>query len=100
MENLWSQKEAEELVKYYRGQGVGRDIAMRVYSSRLLGGVSDLVLHGGGNISVKTQEENLLGQTVEVLRVKGSGWNMDTIEPEGLPAVRLKPLQASIALDS
>ena len=50
MENLWSQKEAEELVKYYRGQGVGRDIAMRVYSSRLLGGVSDLVLHGGGNI--------------------------------------------------
>ena len=100
MENLWSQKEAEELVKYYRGQGVGRDIAMRVYSSRLLGGVSDLVLHGGGNVSVKTQEKNLLGQTVEVLRVKGSGWNMDTIEPEGLPAVRLKPLQDSIALDS
>ena len=100
MENLWSQKEAEELVKYYRGQGVGRDIAMRVYSSRLLGGVPDLVLHGGGNVSVKTQEKNLLGQTVEVLRVKGSGWNMDTIEPDGLPAVRLKPLQDSIALDN
>ncbi len=55
MENLWSQKQAEELVDYYRGQGVGRDIAMRVYSSRLLGRVSDLVLHGGGNVSVKTQ---------------------------------------------
>ena len=100
MENLWSQKEAEELVKYYRGQGVGRDIAMRVYSSRLLGGVPDLVLHGGGNVSVKTQEKNLLGQVVEVLRVKGSGWNMDTIEPDGLPAVRLRPLQDSIALDN
>ncbi|MBT05497.1 MAG: bifunctional aldolase/short-chain dehydrogenase [Rhodospirillaceae bacterium] len=100
MENLWSQKEAEELAKYYKAQGVGRDIAMRVYSSRLLGGVSDLVLHGGGNVSVKTREEDFLGQTVEVLRIKGSGWNMDTIEPDGLPAVRLKPLQDSVALDN
>jgi rhamnose utilization protein RhaD (predicted bifunctional aldolase and dehydrogenase)/NAD(P)-dependent dehydrogenase (short-subunit alcohol dehydrogenase family) len=51
------------------------------------------VLHGGGNTSVKTLTEDLLGEEVEALCVKGSGWDMAAIEPAGLPAVRLAPLR-------
>ena len=93
MENQWLQSDADQFVETYRKQGVSEDVAMRVYSSRLLGRVSELVLHGGGNVSVKTVESNLLGNSEEVLRVKGSGWDMDTIEPDGLPAVKLRPLR-------
>src|SRR6185503_9023341 len=70
----------------------GRDLALRVYSSRLLGQDPKLVLHGGGNTSVKTVGRDRLGDETEVLCVKGSGWDLGTIEPEGLPAVRLAPL--------
>src|SRR5207245_2043231 len=52
-----------------------------------------LVLHGGGNTSVKTVMKDLLDEEVEVLCVKGSGWDMAAIEPAGLPAVRLAPLR-------
>ena len=68
-------------------------LALRVYTSRLLGGEPRLVLHGGGNTSVKTDVDDLLGEAVEVLCVKGCGWDMATIEPPGLPAVRLAPLR-------
>ncbi|HEY0567628.1 MAG TPA: bifunctional aldolase/short-chain dehydrogenase, partial [Xanthobacteraceae bacterium] len=59
----------------------------------LLGGDSKLVLHGGGNTSVKTRMRDLLGEEAEVLCVKGSGWDMAAIEPAGLPAVRLDSLR-------
>ena len=65
---------------------------MRVYTSRLLGRNSELVLHGGGNTSVKTTIKDIDGKNYDVLCVKGSGWDMAEIEPEGLPAVKLKPL--------
>jgi rhamnose utilization protein RhaD (predicted bifunctional aldolase and dehydrogenase)/NAD(P)-dependent dehydrogenase (short-subunit alcohol dehydrogenase family) len=65
---------------------------LRVYTTRLLGQDPRLVLHGGGNTSVKTTIADLNGEQVEVLCVKGSGWDMGTIEPAGLPAVRLAPL--------
>ena len=71
---------------------LGRDVALRVYTTRLLGQDPRLVLHGGGNTSVKTQLADLNGETVDVLCVKGSGWDMGSIEPAGLPAVRLAPL--------
>ena len=54
MHNLWSDVEAERLIDHYAAAGVGRDLALRVYTSRLLGGDGRLVLHGGGNTSVKT----------------------------------------------
>ena len=73
---------------------------LRVYTSRLLGGDPKLVLHGGGNTSVKTVVEDLLGEDAEVLCVKGSGWDMAAIEPAGLPAVRLAPLRKLRARDS
>ena len=93
MQSLWSDGDAERMVAFYAEQGIGRELAERVYSSRLLGSDPTLVLHGGGNVSVKTAAEDLLGETAEVLCVKGSGWDMAAIEPAGLPAVRLAPLR-------
>jgi rhamnose utilization protein RhaD (predicted bifunctional aldolase and dehydrogenase)/NAD(P)-dependent dehydrogenase (short-subunit alcohol dehydrogenase family) len=93
MQSLWSDREAERLVDHYAGLGMGRDVALRVYTSRLLGGDPKLVLHGGGNTSVKTVVRDLLDEDAEVLCVKGSGWDMAAIEPAGLPAVRLAPLR-------
>jgi rhamnose utilization protein RhaD (predicted bifunctional aldolase and dehydrogenase)/NAD(P)-dependent dehydrogenase (short-subunit alcohol dehydrogenase family) len=93
MHSLWSDADAERMVERYAQQGVGRDLALRVYTSRLLGGDPKLVLHGGGNTSVKTVARDLLDEEAEVLCVKGSGWDMAAIEPAGLPAVRLAPLR-------
>ena len=93
MQSLWSDADAERMVEHYGGKGVGRDLALRVYTSRLLGGEPKLVLHGGGNTSVKTIVKDLLDEEAEVLCVKGSGWDMAAIEPAGLPAVRLAPLR-------
>src|SRR5262252_8218594 len=93
MQSLWSDSDAEAMVADYAASGVGRDLALRVYTTRLLGGDPRLVLHGGGNTSVKTRISDLLGSEADVLCVKGSGWDMATIEPPGLPAVRLDPLR-------
>ncbi len=93
MKNLWSDREAEAAVRRYGADGVGRDLALRVYTTRLLGNEPRLVLHGGGNTSLKTRMTDLAGDEVEVLCVKGSGWDMGRIEPPGLPAVRLAPLR-------
>jgi rhamnose utilization protein RhaD (predicted bifunctional aldolase and dehydrogenase)/NAD(P)-dependent dehydrogenase (short-subunit alcohol dehydrogenase family) len=100
MESLWSDGDAERFVERYAQQGENRDTALRVYTTRLLGGDPRLVLHGGGNTSVKTTQRDLLGDAVPVLRVKGSGWDMGDIEPAGLPAVRLEPLRRLQALDA
>lgn len=99
MESLWNDGDAERAVARYREQGVAEDLALRVYTTRLLGGVPSLVLHGGGNTSVKTRARDTAGADVEVLCVKGSGWDMASIEPPGLPAVRLAPLRSLAALD-
>src|SRR5882762_10158807 len=93
MKSLWSEADAEAMVAQYGAAGITPDVALRVYTSRLLGGDPRLVLHGGGNTSVKTVLPDLLGEPVEVLCVKGSGWDMANIEPPGLPAVRLAPIQ-------
>src|SRR3954464_12469482 len=93
MRSLWSDRDAEAIVARYAESGVATDLALRVYTSRLLGGEPRLVLHGGGNTSVKTVMPDLLGDPAEVLCVKGSGWDMADIEPGGLPSVRLAPLR-------
>lgn len=92
MKSRWSEQDAQSAIDRYAAQGVNTDLALRVYTTRLLGSDPLLVLHGGGNTSVKTQVTDLLGKTVDVLCVKGSGWDMGNIEPAGLPAVRLTPL--------
>jgi rhamnose utilization protein RhaD (predicted bifunctional aldolase and dehydrogenase)/NAD(P)-dependent dehydrogenase (short-subunit alcohol dehydrogenase family) len=93
MKSLWSKADAKAIVEHYGAAGIGPDLALRVYTSRLLGGDPRLVLHGGGNTSVKTVLPDLLGEPGEVLCVKGSGWDLGNIEPAGLPAVRLAPLR-------
>ena len=100
MQSLWSDADAKAMVARYAELGIGRDLALRVYTSRLLGGDPRLVLHGGGNTSVKTTLPDLLGEPAEVLCVKGSGWDMSNIEPAGLPAVRLAPLRKLRARDA
>src|SRR5579859_1364294 len=92
MKSLWDEDDARAAVERYAAQGVGEDLALRTYSARLLGADPRLVLHGGGNTSVKTAASDLFGEAVDVLCVKGSGWDLATIEPAGQPAVRLAPL--------
>ncbi|TIW50066.1 MAG: bifunctional aldolase/short-chain dehydrogenase, partial [Mesorhizobium sp.] len=92
MKNLWNDGDAEKLVADYATKGVARDLALRVYTTRLLGGEPRLVLHGGGNTSCKTKATDLVGDEWDVLCVKGSGWDMGVIEPQGLPAVKLGAL--------
>jgi len=80
MKSLWNDEEARQF------QG---DLGPRVYTSRLLGRDRSLVLHGGGNTSVKIREKNLFGEEETILYVKGSGWDLETIEPQGFSPVRL-----------
>ncbi len=94
MKNNWSNLEAKKYIKKYKKLGHSKDMALRVYTTRLLGRNSKLVLHGGGNTSVKTTIKDIDGKNYDVLCVKGSGWDMAEIEPAGLPAVKLKPLLA------
>ncbi|MDX1406986.1 MAG: class II aldolase/adducin family protein, partial [Saprospiraceae bacterium] len=85
MKNRWDDKVADSY---------GQDLlGLRVYSSRLLGQEEDLVLHGGGNTSVKLREQDLFGDEEDILYVKGSGWDLATIEKEGFAPVRLEALQ-------
>ena len=65
------------------------DLAMRVYTSRLLGAEEDLVMHGGGNTSIKSNIKDFFGRDVDVLFVKGSGWDLKTIEKPGFAPLRL-----------
>src|SRR2546423_7128631 len=69
MKNLWDAAEAAKCKS---------DLELRVYTSRLLGRDDTLVLHGGGNTSVKLKERNVVGEEEEILYVKGSGWDLET----------------------
>ncbi|HEX5052012.1 MAG TPA: bifunctional aldolase/short-chain dehydrogenase [Planctomycetota bacterium] len=97
MHSLWNDDEARDHCDRYAAHGEA--IALRVYSSRLIGRDPDLVLHGGGNTSVKTTMPDLLGREHAVMCVKGSGSDLQSVEPAGLPAVRLAPLRELRQLD-
>ena len=99
MKSGWVDRDAEAIVAHGAKSGVEPDLALRIYTTRLLGRDPKLVLHGGGNTSLKTRMRDRLGEEVEVLRVKASGADMAVIESEGLPAVRLAPLRRLRALD-
>jgi rhamnose utilization protein RhaD (predicted bifunctional aldolase and dehydrogenase)/NAD(P)-dependent dehydrogenase (short-subunit alcohol dehydrogenase family) len=84
MKSNWKDTEAKDCQ--------GDLLKLRVYTSRLLGKSQDLVMHGGGNTSVKVKESNLFGEEEDILYVKGSGWDLATIEAEGFAPVKLKTL--------
>ena len=100
VQNKWSDYDAEKISNQYISKGVSKDLAIRTYSARLLGNDPELVLHGGGNTSVKSSCKDILGKNISVLHVKGSGWDLATIEPPGHPAVRLIPLLELRNLDN
>lgn len=89
MKNLWSDTSAPS---------AGDELELRVYTSRLLGADPSLVLHGGGNTSVKLTRANVLGENEEILFVKGSGWDLATITAEGFSPVKLTHLRKLAAL--
>jgi rhamnose utilization protein RhaD (predicted bifunctional aldolase and dehydrogenase) len=90
MKSLWNDKEANQFKT---------DLDLRVYTSRLLGCDSSLVLHGGGNTSVKSTATNLFGQREDILYVKGSGWDLATIEAQGFAPVKMDMLLEMAKLD-
>ncbi len=83
MQNLWNNADAERCAD---------PLALRVYTSRLLGRESSLVLHGGGNTSLKATARDMFGDAVETLYVKGSGWDLAAIEAAGFAPVRMSAL--------
>lgn len=91
MKSRWNEEDAA---------GFEDPLSLRAYSSRLIGGDEDLVLHGGGNTSVKTTVVDLFGDEHEVLYVKGSGWDLGEIEPAGFAPVRLDVLRRMADLES
>src|SRR4051794_21161500 len=80
MKNLWNPAEAAKCKS---------DLELRVYTSRLLGRDDTLVLHGGGNTSVKIRERNVVGEEEDIIYIKGSGWDLATIEAGGFTPVRM-----------
>src|ERR1035437_7285792 len=98
MKSAWVERDAKQAFDRYGKAGVdadfGADLALRIYSTRLLGRDPRLMLHGGGNSSLKTKARDLAGEEVAVLRVKAPAADMGAIEPAGFPAVRLEPLRA------
>jgi rhamnose utilization protein RhaD (predicted bifunctional aldolase and dehydrogenase)/NAD(P)-dependent dehydrogenase (short-subunit alcohol dehydrogenase family) len=89
MKSLWSDAEAAQFTG---------PLGARVYTSRLLGRDKTLVLHGGGNTSVKLREKNLFGEDEDVLYVKGSGWDLEMIEAAGFTPVTLGYVRRLAAL--
>src|SRR5947207_12896862 len=98
MKSEWATRDAEAVVARY--PGIARDVALRVYTTRLLGRDPKLVLHGGGNTSVKPRLRDLAGAETALLCGKGPGWDMGNIEPAGLPAARPEPLKKRRARDA
>src|SRR5580693_5886416 len=98
MKSGWADRDAEAIVAEGAKSGIDRDLALRIYTTRLLGRDPKLVLHGGGNTSLKEVMPDRLGADVEVLRVKATGADMAMIDLAGLPAVRLLPLRKLRAL--
>lgn len=84
----WNDIDAQHYIDAAEAQGQPAALGLRVYTSRLIGRNPDLVLHGGGNTSVKIFD----AEGGSVIHVKGSGWDLGDIEAPGLPAMRLDPL--------
>jgi rhamnose utilization protein RhaD (predicted bifunctional aldolase and dehydrogenase)/NAD(P)-dependent dehydrogenase (short-subunit alcohol dehydrogenase family) len=91
VQSLWNENEAAQYAA---------DLDLRAYSSRLLGQNADLVLHGGGNTSVKVAVPNIYGEPQDILYIKGSGWDLATIETKGFAPARLADLRRLSTLDA
>jgi len=88
MKNRWSDAEAASLCRRLARLGAAKKLGLRVYTSRLLGSERSLVLHSGGNTSVKLKHNG-----ADVLHVKGSGHDLDDIGPDGFTPLDLAQLR-------
>jgi len=93
MKSGWVERDAETIVAQAAKAGISRDFALRIYTTRLLGRDPKLVLHGGGNTSLKETMRDHFGDETEVLRIKATGADMASIEVAGMPAVQLASLR-------
>jgi rhamnose utilization protein RhaD (predicted bifunctional aldolase and dehydrogenase)/NAD(P)-dependent dehydrogenase (short-subunit alcohol dehydrogenase family) len=98
MRNLFSEHEAASWIAQY--PGIPEALALRVYTSRLIGRNPALVLHGGGNASVKCRNLTVVGDEIEAVFVKGSGTDLETVAPEGFCGLELAPLRKLRSLES
>ena len=98
MKNLWKDEEAKKYIHDFSLKKINKDLALRIYTTHLLGNNSELVLHGGGNTSVKSNEKDIFGKDAEVIYVKGSGWDMSNLNEKGMPGLFLKPLLKTLTL--
>ena len=98
MQNRWKDEEAKGAIDRW-GQDLGEAVALRLYTAKLIGCESDLVLHGGGNVSVKCKVRTLLSEDVEAVRVKSSGADMSCLTPSEFPALDLPYLRRLRKLD-
>jgi rhamnose utilization protein RhaD (predicted bifunctional aldolase and dehydrogenase)/NAD(P)-dependent dehydrogenase (short-subunit alcohol dehydrogenase family) len=96
----WADRDAEKFVADGAAAGVDRDLALRIYTTRLIGRDPKLVLHGGGNTSLKSRVPDRFGEDAEVLYVKSSGSDMAEIGTDGFVAVRLDPMRKLRAIES
>ncbi|MFD1157178.1 bifunctional aldolase/short-chain dehydrogenase [Roseovarius aestuarii] len=99
IENWYRAEDAQRWRSEAGNDPADQELGERVYTSRLIGQNPDLLMHGGGNTSVKVERPDLFGDPQRVLHVKGSGWDLDVIEAPGLPAVWLDPLMKLRALE-
>ena len=89
MKNLWDETDCKD----------SDTLSCCAYGSRLLGGDRSLVLHGGGNTSVKAEWKDVTGSSLDALYVKGSGWDLATIEVPGFTPLPLSRMQELLGLD-
>ena len=99
MKSSWTESGAREAIDRW-GEACGEQFALRLYGARLIGRDPNLVLHGGGNVSFKCSRKTLLGDEVEAVHIKASGYDLATIEPERIPAVDLSYLRRLRTLDT
>tara|TARA_B110000444_G_scaffold261004_1_gene310416 strand:+ start:3795 stop:5807 length:2013 start_codon:yes stop_codon:yes gene_type:complete len=92
MKNLYKKIDKIKFVSKFNKNGIPKDLAERIYTSRLLGANPDLVLHGGGNTSVKSMIRDVDEEIYDVIYIKGSGSDLGSIGPQDFPAVKIDPL--------
>ena len=98
MKNSWKEYEANQYINEYKLKKISKDLALRIYSTHLLGKNPELVLHGGGNTSVKSIAKDAFGKEKSVIYVKGSGWDMSNLNEIGMPGMYLDPLIKTLSL--
>ena len=92
MKSKWNNRDANLFINKYKKKGIDKELALRIYTTQLLGNDPTVVLHGGGNTSDKSKVKTLFGDTKDVIYVKGSGKDMSNIDIDGFPALELDNL--------